>query len=236
MVLVASSWMIDTAKEPNSTAFSLPFNDSQYDKTTWQEFYKLEVANKPIDLLNPDYELLAAAVFYATNEFRQGKNLPQYKYSRDLRDAAENHSRAMADSGFFGHNNRKDTTNANPRKRINKVGGRYFIVAENLARVILYKINNPKDYYAMKGENISSQQEFKFFDKKIKEELQTETYIEFGKKTVKMMADSKADVANLISLHFSHCACAVALPREPFKKKKMPLGMVTQTFGGYKLN
>ena len=215
---------------------SLPFNDSQYDKTTWQEFYKMEDANKTIDLLNPDYELLAAAVFYATNEFRQNKNLPQFKYSRDLRDAADRHSRAMCDSGFFGHNDRKDTANYTPRKRINNVGGRYFIIGENLARVVLHKINNPKNYYPMKGENISSQQEFKYFDKKEKEELPTETYVEFGKKTIKLMIENKAYLTNLLSLHFSHSACAVALPHEPFKKKSLPLGLVTQTFGGYKLN
>src|ERR1035438_5100206 len=71
---------------------SIPFNDKQYDKTTWQEFYKLDEVNKPIDLLNPDYDLLAAAVFYATNEYRETKNLPLYKYSRDLRDRSEEHT------------------------------------------------------------------------------------------------------------------------------------------------
>ena len=219
-----------------TTYAPMPFSDSQYEKITWQEFYKMEAANKPIDLLNPDYDLLAAAVFYAANEYRQNKSLPLFKYNRDLRDAADNHSRAMSDGGFFGHNNRKDTTNYDARRRIKNTGGRYFIVGENLARVIIHKISNPKDYYAMKGENISSQQEFKFFDKKIKEELPTETYVDFGKKTIKQWTDNKAFLANLTSLHFSHCACGVAFPREPFKKKNLPLGLVTQTLGGYKLN
>ena len=220
----------------NSSASSLPFNDKQYEKTTWQEFYKLDEVNKPIDLLNPDYDLLAAAVFYATNEYRESKNLPQFKYSRDLRDAADNQAREMNDSSFFGHNNRKDTANYTPRQRIKNTGGRYFIIAENLGRIILHKINNPKDYYAMKGENIVSQTEYKYFDKKIKEELPIETYLEFGKKTIKQWLENKEYNANLHSLHFSHLACSVALPRQPFKYKKLPLGLVSATFGGYKLN
>ena len=236
LLVITTIWSANHANGYFRNTVSMPFNDGQYEKTTWQEFYKMDDANKSIDLLNPDYELLAAAVFYAANEVRQNKNLPQFKYSRDLRDAAERHSRTMCDSGFFGHNNRKDTANYTPRKRINNAGGRYFIVGENLARVILHKVNNAKNYSPMKGENISSQQEFKYFEKRGKEELPTETYVDFGKKTVKQWLDNKAYYANLVSLHFSHCACAVALPREPFKKKNLPLGLVTQTFGGYKLN
>ncbi|MEI6817788.1 MAG: CAP domain-containing protein [Bacteroidota bacterium] len=224
------------AKHEYEKIFLVPFNDGQYEKISLQDFLKMEEVNKSIDIMNPDYDLLAAAVFYATNEYRQNKNLPLFKYSRDLRDACDKHSRNMCDSGFFGHNNRKDTANYTPRQRIKNTGGRYFIVGENLSRTIIYKVTNAKDYYAMKGENISGSPEFKFFDKKVKEELPTETYIEFGRKTVKQWTDNKAYLANLLSLHFSHCASSVAFPKEPYKKKNLPLGLVTQNFGGYILN
>ncbi len=227
-----------TAQKPVPQPGNGPFVffDDDYNKYDWQTFYKLEAANKPIDLLNPNIELLNAAIFYACNEVRQSKNIKSFIFGRDLRDAAQRHSRQMCDSGFFGHNNRKDTSNYSPRQRVKNAGGRYFIVSENLARIIPFNLNNAKDYSPMKGENLTGSAEFKYFEKSGKDELTPCSYIEFAKKIVKYWLNQKAFQENLLSTHLSHLACGIALTRYPFARKNLPFIYVVGDLGGYKLD
>jgi hypothetical protein len=45
------------------------------------EFFKLPYLHQPMPLAAPDYELLDAALFHATNEVREKHGLPPFRYA-----------------------------------------------------------------------------------------------------------------------------------------------------------
>jgi uncharacterized protein YkwD len=71
-----------------------------------------------------------AALFKLVNEERVRYDLPELKFSDDLRDVGRKHSNDMLQRGYFAHVNPEGET---PADRVDKDGIRYGIVGENLA-------------------------------------------------------------------------------------------------------
>ena len=104
---------------PEFTAFGQAnWDDSKYSQYTWETFKNYGPANSEIDFKNIDYELLCAAIHYATNEQRVNFNLPPFGYSYYLKGAAMLHAYDMVKDNFFAHENPNDPAKKTPFDRM----------------------------------------------------------------------------------------------------------------------
>ncbi len=103
-----------------------------YAEHDYESFAQYAPANQPIDLDNPDYALLNAAIFYATNRQRAQAGLPIFKHSPAMERAAWMHAIDMAEQGFFDHSNTRDRRKRNPGNRADLFDGH--ASAENIAQ------------------------------------------------------------------------------------------------------
>lgn len=110
------------------------FEDVKYKDLDWQKFYKLEESNELVDPVNYDFDLMNAALFFATNKYRASKGIPPLKFEPRLRDAATIHSYEMVKKNFFDHMNYSDPKLQGPDKRMELCGYKGQRLAENLAR------------------------------------------------------------------------------------------------------
>jgi uncharacterized protein YkwD len=111
------------------------FEDSRYKNIDWTAFYKLDEANEFVDPMNYDFDLMNAAVFYATNKYRAARHITALKFEPRLRDAATIHSYQMVIKNFFDHMNYTDDKLKGPDTRIELCGYHGQKLAENLARM-----------------------------------------------------------------------------------------------------
>jgi uncharacterized protein YkwD len=74
-----------------------------YGELDIEDFLELPAANAEIDLEAVDYPLLHAAVFYLTNRERVRHGRTPLEHHPALEAAAQGHSIAMRDHGFFSH-------------------------------------------------------------------------------------------------------------------------------------
>lgn len=92
----------------SSTMFSaqidlFSWKESDYEKYDIQKFQKLNVVNEKINIGNIDYELLKAAIFYATNIQRKKYKRTKFLFSKALGSAAQTHSINMVKLNFYSH-------------------------------------------------------------------------------------------------------------------------------------
>jgi len=204
------------------------FADDAYQKYTWQTFNASDFANRKIDLFNPDYGLLNAAIFYAVNEQREAKKLSPLQFSAVLREAASMHSEKMVELKFFNDKNKKDTTNLTPSKRVFHLGGNFKLIGENIGRGLLMDYDDKKKYAIFKQDP-----DYKYFFNNGKDEIEPTTYLAFAKKIVQSWMDNKEQKINLIYTPYGFMGCGVRLSTVPYKERKLPAAVVTAVFGGY---
>ncbi|MFP4511143.1 MAG: CAP domain-containing protein, partial [Spirochaetaceae bacterium] len=78
-------------------------DESIYAAYTSREIIRLPELNNPLDFENMDLKLLQAAIRALTNRERAAHGLAELDHDHSLEQAAEEHSRAMRDRGFFSH-------------------------------------------------------------------------------------------------------------------------------------
>ena len=118
-------------------------NYSYYAGLDLKSFQELKQVNYKIDFSNIDIELLAAAIFHATNIERKKHKRPLFTHSKALFIAAQAHSREMVDYDYFSHTSpvigRRSMSN-----RLKKVG----LVNGNFAEINGCAYNDSKIYVA----------------------------------------------------------------------------------------
>ena len=98
IVLLATFSLVLNAQEKIST-----WEESDYEKYNFTTFQKLDVVNSTISRENIDYELLSAAIFYATNIQRKKYRKSVFIHSKHLEEAAQKHSFNMVKHSFYSH-------------------------------------------------------------------------------------------------------------------------------------
>lgn len=204
------------------------FPDSAYNSFSWQTFSNSSFAGRKIDLFNPDYNLLNAAIFYAVNEQRDIKKLKPLKFSLSLRDAAVFHTEKMIELKFFNDKNKKDTLNLTPSKRVARFGGSYKLIGENIAKGLVMNYEENKKYTVFKQDP-----DYKYFFNNGKDEIEPGTYLSFAKKIVQSWMNNQQQKINLIYTPYDFMGCGVKLSNLPYKERKLPAALVTAVFGGY---
>ncbi|HWB63273.1 MAG TPA: CAP domain-containing protein, partial [Chitinophagales bacterium] len=94
------------------------YKNQVYAEHDWKSFYKLKDANAIIDPAKYDMHLLSAAVFFATNKWREQKGARPLQFSAGLRDAATVHSWQMVEKNFFDHYNNFTPALRSPEQRL----------------------------------------------------------------------------------------------------------------------
>lgn len=87
-----------------------------------------------------NHGLLAAAVFFATNEQRASRKLPPLLHSPALHRAAQTHTHDMAIAGFFAHDNPRDPARRTPWQRMAAEGVDGGFRSENIAKTYVNKL------------------------------------------------------------------------------------------------
>ncbi len=214
--------------------FGSPFNDTDkpyhglyhYD---WKSFYTLPGVNEIIDLHNPDYELLDAALYHATNEVREKYQKPLLKYSEVLHRAAALHSNSMIEEDFYDHYNSKDKKLYYPVNRIKASGGNFSAFAENIAE---YQIIKTGSYYCPTPLKNGS---YTYLNCKNNQTYPTYTYLEYARRAVDGWLNSPSHRINLLSVDVQYVGCAARISKDPFKHKQAPFARLTQKLGGGKV-
>jgi len=206
--------------------YAQDFDKSWYNELKVDSFFNTEAAKQVIDVEKPNYALLNAAVFFATNETRAKKNLPLYQYSDPLEKAAAAHSDAMRADRFFNHINKADKENRTPELRIANQGGDFKGTGENILEMPPYKTGANGEYDVERKDDGT----YVFLQVNGKP-LKVLTYGDFGRAAVKLWMKSPEHKANILSKQFGFLGCGTSIEEDPFKFKSLPMVLVTQNFG-----
>ncbi len=108
------------------------FKTKVYAEHTAPTFFALKEVNQPVDYRNYDLHLLNAAVFFATNQLRERKNLKPLLFNSGLRDAAVVHTYQMVSKKFFDHLNNRTRKLRTPDDRLELFVQGYSAGGENI--------------------------------------------------------------------------------------------------------
>ncbi len=202
------------------------FPDGKYTRFDWRSFAEWGPANQPIDLYRPDYGLLNAAIFYATNEQRELRKRDPFIFSPALRDAIALHCDQMVDRKFYGHKNPKNRKLRTPHQRIKTFTKEFVTTGENIAATNLLQIGKGEKYLSVKK---GDQYIYYSRSKKI---LTVHTYQSFAKYLVRQWMRSSGHRKNIMNRDFTHMGCAARVVEYNLNKRKLPMAKSGQNFGG----
>jgi uncharacterized protein YkwD len=201
--------------------------DSLYYTYTFEEFFQLPVLYKTIDLFEPDYSLLDAAIFHATNEARSGENLPALRYSKALHKAASLHATQMIDLDFHSHYNEQNRYLYFPLDRIREYDKKVPLIGENIAE---YPLLQTKDTYCPERQKNG---DFAYIHCKTHKLLDVYSYIDYARMAVDKWMNSPPHRTTMLHPDFQYIGCAARFSRNPYKERKLPFARLTQNFGGF---
>ena len=195
-----------------------------YSRLNVRNFRKDSLLNQYIDINNPDYHRLNAAIFFATNEQRLKKKLPLVSYSAKLEELATMHSRDMCEKNFFNHINPKDRKKRNPGDRARLVGIKNPYIAENIATAfgLQYEENR----------NVIPRGPGKFSYTSNGELIQPQTYIAVADLLLELWMNSEGHRKNILSANALQLGCGTWMFFDD-KFNQMPTFKATQNFQEY---
>lgn len=204
------------------------FTDNQYSQYTYDSFSKLPAANSEIDLDNIDYDLLNAAIFYATNKQRKAFNKTEFVFFPLLRDAAVTQSEQMVKYNFFDHVNSKNPKLKTLKDRLEYAGGagKYLAAGENISEYFLMNYQ-PKEYFRVEKVNKKNV----YYHIKTNKQIKPHTYRSFGEAIVADWMTSPGHRANILDNRFTHLGCGSLYSTGP---DEFPKAKATQVFGKLK--
>jgi uncharacterized protein YkwD len=202
-------------------------SDSVYYTYTSEGFFQLPALYQTIDLFQPDYPLLEAAIFHATNEVRSAENLPPLRYSKGLHKAATLHATQMIELDFHSHYNEQNRYLYFPLDRIREFDKKIPLIGENIAE---YPLLHTQDTYCPERQKNGN---FAYFHCKTHKLLEVYSYIAFAKMAVDKWMNSPPHRKTMLHADFQYVGCAARFSRNPYQDRKLPFARLTQNFGGY---
>ena len=112
------------------------WKNENYTIHNYKSFQKLATIYEKIDIKKIDYDLLNAAIFYATNIQRLKYKRKPFEYSKALCIAAQEHSEDMVNFNFYSHTS-KVKGKKTMSERLNRVGISNAYMAENIYNFFL---------------------------------------------------------------------------------------------------
>ncbi|MFC0182318.1 Uncharacterized conserved protein YkwD, contains CAP (CSP/antigen 5/PR1) domain [Pseudarcicella hirudinis] len=190
-------------------------------------FFKLQEVNSPIIPSNPDYELLDAAIFQATNEQRLKFGLNPFIFSASLYQASSGHSEDMIRQDFYGHDNPYTLSKKHFYDRVFLQKGEFAEMAENIAQQDFLNISGRFCYTPA-----TAGRDFVFYNCDTGRIIPVLTYLELARTVVAGWMDSKPHRKNILNPKLQYIGCSGRLCRNPLKSALSHFGRFTQDFGG----
>ena len=191
-----------------------------------EEFFAHHASQQTIDLYKPNDHLLSVSVFQATNLLRKRHGLAPLKPDYALHMAGMNHITSMKKNAFFGHDDPYNNSQKTFWKRIQKNGGKFRTVAENIALVHPFDTNSNFYRYRRVGN------QYQYFDSN-GNRLSVMTYGELGKSLLKDWYNSKGHRKNLMAHDLTHLGIATHITKKNRTGKQLPEVYAVQNFGAY---
>lgn len=181
----------------------------------WQAMEPAEFAALPevqarVDFGDFDDDLMAAAIFHATNRTRAEWGLPPFAHLPALDRAATQKATIGILQGKLTHENPLPLTTT-PADRVRAVGVDYRAVAENIAQQSLLDL--PPGVTEVGVRQRGGHNEFYRVD--TKQPVQLQTYATFADNVVRAWMSSPGHRANLVNPEFTALGCAARPIRSP---------------------
>ncbi len=206
------------------------FPDYYYTNFNWDTFEQWHIAKTPIDPNNVDYNLLQAAIFFYTNQYRKSKRLKPVEFKSNLCSAAMHHTKEMGDKRFYDHVNRKDRSMRTVMDRAKHFGFYGGAVGENLALEFLIDYKAEASYW---HEQTDGGLKFFYGDSgHNRGYIPPHTYLSLGKSIVKAWINSPGHRANLLEKEFMYLGVGVYVEPETQGNANIPRIFAAQVFGG----
>lgn len=181
---------------------------SVFDRETMVSFPTLAGANQPIDPQKVDFDLLSAAIFFATNERRIAEGLEPLKDLPKLREAAAMQAEIMLERSAIAHVNPGRPERETPWKRVKKVGLDPRFAAENVATNFLLAYESNKPFYARLEDE---RQAFSYEPQG--DLIKPHTYVSFASSLLDQWMNSPGHRKNILAETPTHLGCAARLAR-----------------------
>ncbi len=205
------------------------FDDEMYGTFKWSQFVQWEEVNRAIDYKKPDVNLLNAAIFYYTNQYRIRKGLPALEFHPSLRDAAVFHSHKMANENFYGHMNKKEREYRSCGDRAQHFGYPTPNVGENIA---FQYFMNYKDGSKFWYKNVNGRLIYYYgTSQQLKKPIRPLSYLEYANILVNQWIDSPPHEENMRNPYYKYMGCGIAPDTKSFTINKIPQSLATQNFG-----
>lgn len=203
-----------------------PTNTAYYELDS-RAFFALPATQERINVYHPDYALLDAALFHATNEARRSQGRQPFHFHPALHRAARQHAENMIRLDFYGHINSLNPMEGTADKRVWQQSRAFRITAENIAQNQV--IETPDFFYVRRQ---AGGNQYEYLEMKTMQRCQPYTYADYARYAVQAWMDSYPHRINLLNPAYTHVACAAALSRNPYSEKRAPFGRLVQNFGG----
>lgn len=201
-------------------------SQEKYYKMRPAAFWALSMVQAPIDLNHPDYALLEAAVFHATNSARIEKRLKPLAFDPALYQMARQHSAAMAHYDFMDHTNRRQPRFRTMKNRARQA--RAQVNAENVASSFLYQYPSGKRYF-VQGRPEQAGYEFVLVGESLP--MPVHSYAGFARNLVNQWMNSPGHRSNILHRDLKRLACGVRFQAGAAIAKQVPMAYSTQNFG-----
>lgn len=205
------------------TLVSIKIQAQNYYQQSWRDFSKSVAANEVINPQSPNYQLLNAAIFHATNEAREQNRLPIFKYHEALERSSDAHAVYTVKIGTLSHTGQN---NSSPHERIMKQSNDFMGFAENIADFPL--LDSPSSFCLERKSN----GDYRYFDCKTRQDYQPYTYWKYAKTVVNGWMNSPGHRMNILDAKLQFLGCAVRLSSNPYRQQRPPYGILVQNFGG----
>ncbi len=202
-----------------ANAWWKPRDYARYDYKSFEQYKK---ARQLLSFEHIDYPLLHAAVFYETNRQRDIHDLPRFRHSEALEEAAREHSKDMVVQNFFSHRS-KVPGKRTLSQRLALVGLENVTMAENIATVfaIDYRAGQPVFVPPQNGGYFSYQYRG--------EPIKNRTYLNVAANVVDQWMHSPGHRRNILNPQYRCLGVGAAFYRDA-DFHGMPSFKVTQNF------
>ncbi len=174
------------------------------------EFAALPAVQERVDFDDFDSDLMAAAIFHATNRTRAQLGLTPFAHLPALDRAATQKASIGILQGKLTHENPLPLT-ATPADRVRAVGVDYRMVAENIAQQSLLDL--PPGVTEVGVRQRGGRNEFYRVD--TKQPVALKSYADFAEAVVLAWMKSPGHRANLVNPEFTSLGCAARPIRSP---------------------
>ncbi len=198
-------------------------DENPYGSYTTEALFELDRARTHLEFDRLDMALLQAAVLAHTNRQRESRGLVPLVYDRSLEYAAELHSQAMRDRGFFSHTSPVPGQRT-VRERAFAAGFSGRGVGENIATSFAIQ------YEAGRSVFVPSQNGGYFSYSFQGEPIPPHSYLSAAEAVVEQWMNSPGHRANILRPEFRYLGVGAAFSPDP-RFHDIPRFFMTQKFG-----